>query len=71
MNLLSTLTIEGMNREEKYRYIMITISNTYEYRQYSIEDIYQPEQDKRRVVISLPGSMGTTILFARASKSVA
>lgn len=33
-----------------------------------IEDIYQPEQDKRWVVISPPGSIGTTILLARASK---
>ncbi|MFD1991833.1 VOC family protein [Paenibacillus nicotianae] len=33
-----------------------------------IEDIYQPEQDKRWVVISPPGSVGTTILLARASK---
>ena len=33
-----------------------------------IEDTYQPEQDKRWVVISPPGSSGTTILLARASK---
>lgn len=33
-----------------------------------IEDVYQPEQDKRWVVISPPGSTGTTILLARASK---
>lgn len=33
-----------------------------------IEDTYQPEQDKRWVVISPPGSIGTTILLARASK---
>lgn len=33
-----------------------------------IEDTYQPEQDKRWVVVSPPGSMGTTILLARASK---
>lgn len=33
-----------------------------------IEDTYQPEQDKRWVVISPPGSNGTTILLARASK---
>ncbi|MCH7323035.1 VOC family protein [Solibacillus sp. MA9] len=33
-----------------------------------IEDIYQPEQDKRWVVVSPPGSSGTTILLARASK---
>lgn len=33
-----------------------------------VEDIYQPEQDKRWVVISPPGSFGTTILLARASK---
>ncbi len=32
-----------------------------------IEDSYQPEQDKRWVVISPPGSTGTTILLARAS----
>lgn len=33
-----------------------------------VEDTYQPEQDKRWVVISPPGSVGTTILLARASK---
>ena len=34
-----------------------------------IEDTYQPEQDKRWVVVSPPGSIGTTILLAKASKS--
>lgn len=33
-----------------------------------IEDTYLPEQDKRWVVISPPGSNGTSILLARASK---
>lgn len=33
-----------------------------------IEDTYQPEQNKRWVVVSPPGSVGTTILLARASK---
>ena len=33
-----------------------------------VEDIYQPEQEKRWVVISPPGSGGATILLARASK---
>ena len=33
-----------------------------------IEDTYQLEQDKRWVVVSPPGSNGTTILLARASK---
>jgi catechol 2,3-dioxygenase-like lactoylglutathione lyase family enzyme len=33
-----------------------------------LEDTYQPEQDKRWVVISPPNSKGTTILLARASK---
>jgi catechol 2,3-dioxygenase-like lactoylglutathione lyase family enzyme len=33
-----------------------------------IEDSYQPEQDKRWVVVAPPGSVGTTILLARASK---
>lgn len=33
-----------------------------------VEDTYQPEQDKRWVVISPPNSHGTTILLARASK---
>ena len=33
-----------------------------------IEDTYQAEQDKRWVVVSPPGSVGTTILLARASK---
>ncbi len=33
-----------------------------------IEDTYQPEQDKRWVVVSPPNSSGTTLLLARASK---
>ena len=33
-----------------------------------IEDTYQAEQDKRWVVVAPPGSQGTTILLARASK---
>lgn len=33
-----------------------------------IEDTYQPEQDKRWVVVAPPGSVGTTILLARPSK---
>lgn len=33
-----------------------------------VEDTYQPEQDKRWVVVAPPGSVGTTILLARASK---
>ena len=33
-----------------------------------IEDTYQPEQDKRWVIISPPGSIGTTLLLAKASK---
>jgi catechol 2,3-dioxygenase-like lactoylglutathione lyase family enzyme len=32
-----------------------------------IEDTSQPEQDKRWVVVSPPGSIGTTVLLARAS----
>ena len=32
-----------------------------------IEDTYQPEQDKRWVVVSPPNSNGATLLFARAS----
>lgn len=32
-----------------------------------VEDSYQEEQDKRWVVVSPPGSTGTTILLARAS----
>ncbi|WP_455716746.1 VOC family protein [Anaerosporobacter sp.] len=35
-----------------------------------IEDTYQPEQDKRWVVVSPPGSNGTTILLAKASKPI-
>lgn len=34
-----------------------------------VEDTYQPEQDKRWVVVSPPGSTGTTLLLARASES--
>ena len=33
-----------------------------------VEDIYQPAQDKRWVVVAPPGSTGTTLLLARASK---
>ena len=33
-----------------------------------IEDTYQPEQDKRWVLVAPPGSTGTQILLARASK---
>lgn len=33
-----------------------------------VEDTYQPEQDKRWVVIAPPGSVGTALLLARASK---
>jgi len=33
-----------------------------------IEDTYQPEQDKRWVLVAPPGSRGTQILLARASK---
>lgn len=32
-----------------------------------IEDTYQPEQDKRWVVVAPAGSTGTTVLLARAS----
>ncbi len=32
-----------------------------------VEDTYQPEQDKRWVIVSPAGSTGTTILLARAS----
>ena len=34
-----------------------------------VEDTYHPEQDKRWVVVAPPGSTGTTLLLARASKS--
>lgn len=33
-----------------------------------VEDTYIPEQDKRWVVVAPPGSTGTTLLLARASK---
>lgn len=32
-----------------------------------VEDTYQPEQDKRWVLVSPPGSTGATLLLARAS----
>ena len=32
-----------------------------------VEDSYQPDQDKRWVVVSPPGSVGTTLLLAKAS----
>jgi len=34
-----------------------------------IEDSYQPEQDKRWVVVAPPGSNGTKLLLAKASNS--
>jgi catechol 2,3-dioxygenase-like lactoylglutathione lyase family enzyme len=34
-----------------------------------LEDTYQPEQDKRWVVVAPPGSSGTTLLLARASRA--
>ena len=34
-----------------------------------VEDTYQPEQDKRWVVVAPPGSDGTSVLLARASNS--
>ncbi len=33
-----------------------------------LEDTYQPAQDKRWVVLAPPGSMGTALLLAKASK---
>ena len=33
-----------------------------------VEDIYQPEQDKRWVTVAPPGDTRTTLLLARASK---
>lgn len=35
-----------------------------------VEDTYQPEQNKRWVVVAPPGSNGTTILLARASEPI-
>lgn len=32
-----------------------------------VEDSYQPDQDKRWVVVAPPGTTGTTLLLARAS----
>ena len=32
-----------------------------------LEDTYEPEQNKRWVVVSPPGSIGTTLLLARAA----
>ncbi|MCJ7733999.1 MAG: VOC family protein [Anaerolineales bacterium] len=34
-----------------------------------VEDTYQPEQDKRWVVVAPPGAGGTTLLLARASNA--
>ena len=34
-----------------------------------VEDTYQPEQDKRWVLVAPPGSSGTTLLLARAATS--
>lgn len=33
-----------------------------------VEDTYQPEQDKRWVVVSPPGAIGSTLLLAKASR---
>lgn len=33
-----------------------------------VEDTYQPKQNKRWVLVAPPGSQGTTLLLARASK---
>jgi catechol 2,3-dioxygenase-like lactoylglutathione lyase family enzyme len=33
-----------------------------------VEDTYQPDQDKRWVVVAPPNSKGTTLLLAKASK---
>ncbi|WP_087022590.1 VOC family protein [Thaumasiovibrio subtropicus] len=33
-----------------------------------VEDVYQPEQDKRWVTVSPPGSDGAALLLAKASK---
>lgn len=33
-----------------------------------VEDTHQPEQDKRWVIVAPPGSHGTSLLLARASK---
>lgn len=33
-----------------------------------LEDTYQPEQDKRWVLVAPPGSTGTSLLLAKASK---
>lgn len=35
-----------------------------------IEDTYQPEQDKRWVVVAPPGTNGTTLLLVKASKPI-
>ena len=35
-----------------------------------IEDTYQPEQDKRWVVVAPPNSHGVTLLLAKASKPI-
>ncbi|WP_367293684.1 VOC family protein [Lactococcus lactis] len=35
-----------------------------------VEDTYQPEKNKRWVVVPPPGSNGTTILLAKATKKV-
>ena len=35
-----------------------------------VEDTYQPEQDKRWVVVKPPGSKGTSLLLARAATPV-
>ena len=34
-----------------------------------IQDIYQPEQDKRWIVVAPPGSEGTSLVLGRASNS--
>ena len=34
-----------------------------------LDDTYQPEQDKRWVLVAPPGSTGTSLLLARASNA--
>lgn len=34
-----------------------------------LEDTYQPEQDKRWVLVSPPGSVGTSLLLAKAARA--
>jgi catechol 2,3-dioxygenase-like lactoylglutathione lyase family enzyme len=71
-----TLVVEKANMKQEIVHIAIVVKDYDEAIGFYvdklhfelIEDTYQPEQDKRWVVVAPPNSKGTTILLAKASK---